>query len=232
MSDPPKPTVTTPQTRRARRFGPDVFKPISKDHAAAIGYVAAHWSAVELSITFLAERLSGMSKYAAGAVLLNTPHLGQLNIIEVWLNLLGNDLYLAEWKFIRVEIDRIRPLRNQIVHCEWNVSGDDHYIHYAKAKTFYTLRFEPVTAEEMNKLADECTLLCDRLGIFSYNLMVANASKAINVPNPPGLARNLIPRPTTPFQPPKQRTPRLSSAQKRKAREAAGSAFSEKVEEA
>lgn len=232
MSDPPKLSGTTPQTRRARRFGPDIFKPISKDHAAAIGYVAAHWSAVELSIASLAERLSGMGKYAAGAVLLNTPHLGQLNIVDVWLNLLGSDLHLAEWALIRKEIERLRPLRNQIVHCEWNVSGDDHYIHYAKAKTFYTLRFETVTADELNKVADECTLLCDSISVFSYNLMVIRASQPINAPNPPGLARNLVPKPTTPFQPPKRRVPRPSSAEKRKAREAAASALREAPDKA
>jgi hypothetical protein len=167
---------------------PAIFPPIKKDHAAALGYVAAHWSLVEEHQKYLISSLLGLQPLPGHAVTAEISVLQRLYAIEALVGLTGNKEWITEWSQIVTETNRLRPLRNNAVHAIWHVVGDEHWGMRVKAKGRVSVTFGATPTADLAGLSDEILALEDRIAKFTYKVVIGGASEILKQPSPPGHA--------------------------------------------
>lgn len=209
---------------------PEVFPPVSEEHAAAIGYVAIQWSAVEMAVKHLIGSLLRLPPPAHQAVTAELPLMLAADMITVLLSLTGNAVWIKGWNRLRIEFERLRPLRNDAIHSEWQASGDEHYMLRFKAKgARLTVKFQAIPTKDLDQLADDCLSLAENMAQFYRTVLTQRAPDIVLMTYPPGQ-----PQPPFPFHTPKSKAPspgqtasrprrpkKLSSAQKRAKRDGA-----------
>jgi hypothetical protein len=89
--------MANPPRRRARLNDPNVFPLVSETHAAAIGYVAIQWSAVEGALAGLVGHLLKIEGPAARALTDDRSAFAILNMATVLINLSGDTQAISEW---------------------------------------------------------------------------------------------------------------------------------------
>ncbi len=201
---------------------PDFFPLVTEEHAAAIGYVALRWSEVEgIVATFLSELLN-LNFVVGDCLTAELPALTLLNLVTVMISLTANPQWIASWRKLELEYERIRPLRNDAIHGEWHSTPQGHVAFRKSAKRKLHLRAEWISDKTLNTLSDDCLGLFE--DILKFISVVCNGPKGetgpdlLRLPIPPG--SNQAPTPAKPKKVP--RPPKLSAAQKRKAREIDG----------
>jgi len=113
---------------------PEIFPPIKPDHAAAIGYVAAHWSLVEEHLAFIIYSLLGLQAIPGHAVTAELSTLQRISTISAFVSLTGNQAWIDTWDDITKTLDNLRNRRNDAVHSTWRVVGPEHWHMRVKAK--------------------------------------------------------------------------------------------------
>jgi hypothetical protein len=196
------------------------FPPIKPEHAQAIGYVAAHWSFVEEALAGAISFLLQLPPTTRAAVTAEISTMNRMTIIRALVEASGDAELLSEWDILRVEIDRLRVRRNDVVHAVWEVVEPGHYAKRIKAKSKLKIEFGPVPTDELMHLSAEILELADKLVSFISGVIFSEAPKRLTdylLPMPQNLPPAPPPSPATP----KVKRPRaLSAAQRRqKARE-------------
>jgi hypothetical protein len=193
---------------------PNIFPPISKEHAAAIGHVAANWSLIEGQTANLTYNLLSLHAPAGHAV---TAEMGMIQsgyLVKALIALTGNEAWIIEWDEIAVVLEDLRNRRNDAVHSEWSVHADEHFGLRRKAKGRVRVTLTPMPTRTLEGLVREIKALEDRMARFSYVVIVGGAPALINRLDPPGL---LLPPPPSRARPRsrKQNAPVRTRALKR-----------------
>jgi hypothetical protein len=120
--------VGAPQTSRARRVclggtqagekntmtRPLLFPPITSEHAAAIGYVAAHWSLIEEFLATLMYQLIGLHRIPGQVITAEASFIQRIATITALINLTGNAKWIEDWQDIAKVLDGLRTRRNEL----------------------------------------------------------------------------------------------------------------------
>ena len=106
---------------------------VSETHAAAIGYVAIQWSAVEGALAGLVGHLLKIEGPAARALTDDRSAFAILNMATVLINLSGDTQAISEWGSLSARHEALRPQRNDALHAEWQVSGGNHSVNAGHA---------------------------------------------------------------------------------------------------
>lgn len=162
---------------------PDKFE-IKKDHAAAIGYVAIHWSLVEDHIAWLIYNLLGLQTMPGLAMTAELPTMQRLVLVRTLINLTGNPTWAAKWAEISNEADRLRAERNNIVHAIWI---DRDVTNRVKAKGKVDFQQSQMKTPEITAKANEILALSQKLALFNIEVISNGAAKILrqrNLPEP------------------------------------------------
>ncbi len=191
-----------------------LFPPIKPDHAAAIGYVAAHWSMVEQQLAFIIYEMLHLHTILGWATTAELTTLRRINTISAFVNLTGEKAWIDAWADIAVTLDDLRNRRNDAVHSLWEPVGPGHFRMRIKAKGRLSIKQGPVTTPVLSALADEILDLLERLGEFTFTISAHDAWKIINQLSPPGWPTPLpAPSPSPKAQP---RNPKRERQQRRR----------------
>jgi len=204
--------------RRARLDSPEIFPLVSEEHAAAIGYVAIRWAEVEAAMNHLVAILLQIDGPAAHALTADRPGVAVSNLVNVLMHLSGDIDAINEWKNLSSRYEKLRPLRNDAIHAEWQVSGNNHMALRRKPKAGTLFSFKAIETSSLNHLSDAALEFAEELVSFvSRTILPRGIPKKVVSLYPPGLyeMQPLLAHPTKPTPPPNRRSPKLSSAQKR-----------------
>jgi hypothetical protein len=163
-----------------------LFPPISADHAAAIGYVAAHWSLIEEMLGVMLYQAISLHTIPGYAVIAEISTLQRLNMISALLNLTGNKNWTDAWSDLSVAMDALRNRRNDAIHSTWQVAGPEHFRTRMKAKGKLSITRGIVTTAELNQLSEDLLDMFWELTQFWVKLLQAGVGKIINQYHPPG----------------------------------------------
>src|SRR5271169_6264090 len=89
-----------------------LFPPIKPDHAAAIGYVAAHWSLVEQQLGFMIYSLLDLHTIPGWAATAELTMLQRIHTISAFVNLTGNETWINTRNNLALILDDLRNRRN------------------------------------------------------------------------------------------------------------------------
>jgi hypothetical protein len=198
---------------------PLLFPPISTEHAAALGYVAAHWSLIEEFLGTLQYQLLGLHAIPGHAATAEVSTLQRIGTISALLNLTGKKEWIEEWEDIIVILDNLRNRRNDAIHSTWMMVGLDHRYTRRKARGRLTVKGGTMKSEDLVQLSEEMLDLFWKLTEFTVPLLQAGVSKIINQFHPPGWPVSILasnsqaPDPSPKSQP---RNPRRVRKQRRK----------------
>jgi hypothetical protein len=165
---------------------PEIFPPIKPDHAAAIGYVAAHWSLVEEHLAFIIYSLLGLQAIPGHAVTAELSTLQRISTISAFVSLTGNQAWIDTWDDITKTLDNLRNRRNDAVHSTWRVVGPEHWHMRVKAKGRVSIKQGAISTTSLMSLSNEILDLEDRIAKLTHTLLSADAGKIINQLHPPG----------------------------------------------
>jgi hypothetical protein len=213
--------MTMPQpNRRARLNNPEIFPMVSEGHAAAIGYVAMQWSAVEDALVPLIGALLGIERLATHILIGGRPTPSVLDVVSALIQLSGEAQAISDWKSFRRRLDEARPLRNDAIHAEWRPVGSATYALRAKITNRLTLSFVPISTDRLNALADQLLTLAEDIVRFASGLRERRIAAMVTSNLPPGAYATPSRAPNS--QPNDAQTPvprprKQSSAQKRAA---------------
>ena len=164
MADPP------PQRRDPTRWY-DLAKPISKEHAAAIGYVVVNWSLAQEWQTQILILLLGTAGEAGHAVTAELAELQKVSVGRAILIHARRQEWLDEWDEITRGMNDLRNLRNDIVHGFWGVNTEGiHFYERVRASGHVTKRAPDFSADDLSKLSDKIVDLADRFIQFHAEL--------------------------------------------------------------
>jgi len=206
---------------------PDVFPPITPTFAAAIGYVAAHWSLVEEQQACIAYNLLSLTQLTGLAVTADLGAMQREKLIQTLLALVSKPELEDEWSALIIKTAELRLRRNDAIHSVWRVVGTGHQGYRVKAKERLSITFDPMPITELKDLSDQILALDSRLTKFANNVLISGAAKILTDPLLPlpqrPQAQALFPKPLTRIHTPKrERKLRRRSAQKMKARKEPG----------
>jgi hypothetical protein len=186
----------TIRDRHPYKRDPTMFPPIKPDHAQAIGYVAAHWSLVEESLTVVIGFLLRLPQTVREALTAEINTLNRTLIISALLEVGADQELLDEWHLLRREFDDLRVRRNDVVHAAWRVVEPGHYSKRIKARSKFKVEFKPVATEELAKLSKEIVEFADKMVSLISGIIFSNV--------PERLADHLVAVPGTPMIPRRQ----------------------------
>ncbi len=196
----------------------DIFPRPSAEHAAALGYVAYHWTLVEGQLAYAITVLLGLHNHAGNAVTAELPMMARTNLAHTLIGLTGNVNLIEEWRLIETDLNAARAERNDMIHGVWEVVGNEHLRTRTKAKQRITVSVVSVSTAQLNELCERIHDLQQRIARITVLLARAEAYKTINQHDPPG-----PPLPST--QTSKSLSPdRIPKAQRKAARKAKASA--------
>jgi hypothetical protein len=138
------------------------FPQLSKDHAAALGQIAASWSMVEeycgLLITFLTEL-----EPVQFAVLSEISFQQRLSIISALIFETREQDLFDHWNDMLPTLDCLRIARNHLVHGEWRTLADSHLVYRVTARRRVQFKFVTATVEYMTELEGRIIDMVDQL---------------------------------------------------------------------
>jgi hypothetical protein len=165
---------------------PLLFPPITSEHAAAIGYVAAHWSLIEEFLATLMYQLIGLHRIPGQVITAEASFIQRIATITALINLTGNAKWIEDWQDIAKVLDGLRTRRNEVVHSAWSLVGSEHRSTRISAKGVLKFKYNTVETKELTQLSEEILDLYWRLTQFTVPLLQAGVSKIINQFHPPG----------------------------------------------
>lgn len=165
---------------------PNIFPPIRPEHAAAIGYVAAHWSLIEEHLAFLISNTLGLHAIPGWAVTAELSTIQRVNMISALIDLSGHPEWINEWAGIIATFENLRNRRNDAVHSTSQVVGPAHWTLRIKAKGRVSIKQGPVYTPALQRLSDEILELEERIAVFDYEVITGGIGKIINQLHPPG----------------------------------------------
>jgi hypothetical protein len=173
MSDFVKPRLSRTRFR-------ELFPALPKEHAAALGQVAASWSIVEAYCGQIIRCMYDTDGAAGHALVTEMPLLLRMSIIGTLINL-TRDAQLAEhWEGICPVMNTLRSQRNDAIHAQWEAQDEQAIIIRTKAKGRLIIRWEPVPVEELIELDGRIMELVDDLGWFVHRLARLGWMKAVS----------------------------------------------------
>lgn len=193
----------------------ELFPPISAEYAAAIGYVAAHWTFIEFQFAFLIYNLLGLHTIAGYAVTTEAGALQRLQILTTLIGLTGEEDWINEWGKIAKEFDALRNRRNDAVHAQWQPIGAEHWSMRIKARGQVTVTYGPVPIEDLKELSEKILVLEKMIVDIGSRLFKGGAKKIINQLHPPGPPLPKDPPPRNRAQIPKRERKRAQRAKAR-----------------
>ncbi len=198
--------------------------PVSDVIASLLGKIAANWTLTEAVMGHIITNLLNLPYYAGSALIAEMSSLARIQTIETLINLSGDKELIKLWMKIRIETNIVRALRNDAIHGQW-VRIDVQKISRVKAKGKYSHEFYTVEENDLEALVERIRWLADSMFKFFSRIHDKETYRFVTAATPPGIENlyqshgPLAPAPS-PIQAKKPlRPPKLSSAQKRKARE-------------
>ena len=166
---------------------PERFPPIKPEHAAAIGYVAAHWSLIEEQLGFIIYNLLGLHTIPGMTVTAELNTLPRIHLISALVGLTGKEDWIDRWGAIVTTLDGLRNRRNDAIHSTWQVVGSDHRsTRIKKAKRQMKITFEVLPTKALEGLSTEILALVGLIDELTLSLLQGGADKIINQFHPPG----------------------------------------------
>lgn len=140
----------------------EVVPPLPKDHAAALGQVAANWSAIDaycaLIIAFWLD-----IEHVREAVTAELSLMQKIGIITALAYETRDQRLVDHWQDMLTNLDRLRVTRNDAVHGEWRDVGGEHYLATITAKRRVSFKFRPFSTQELLALESEMLGMLDQL---------------------------------------------------------------------
>jgi hypothetical protein len=165
---------------------PERFPPIKPEHAAAIGYVAAHWSLIEEQLGFIIYNLLDLHTIPGMAVTAELNTLQRMHLINALVSLTDKEDWIDRWGAIANTLDGLRNRRNDAIHSTWRVVGPDHWGTRIKAKGQVKIKSEMLPTKALEDLSTEILALVGQIDELALSLLQGGAGKIINQFHPPG----------------------------------------------
>jgi hypothetical protein len=170
------------------------FRYLSVKQAAAIGYVAAHWSDVEAQIIRILGHLIDPHTPAVGwAVSVEMTFLQRIAAVRTLLEE-SRDFDLVEaWDAIKDRLDFLRGKRNDVIHSMWSGGTPPVYMRY-KARGRIRITIGSIDIDDLHRLSEDTLKAYDLLCDFQDNLRERRAFEIIRTQSAkphrdPGLSR-------------------------------------------
>jgi hypothetical protein len=148
-------------------------------HAAALGQVAASWSLVEDYCRLIIQLLIDLENEPGHAVTAEMSLIQRMNTISALTHCFRDHDLLSHWEDIRSIADDLRSRRNDVVHAQWQLSGDQNIMIRVKARSQVKVRWEPVPTETLIQLEKEITDLVDDLAWFQFQTAKRGLKKGL-----------------------------------------------------
>jgi hypothetical protein len=165
---------------------PLLFPPITPEHAAAIGYVAVHWSLIEEFLGTLLYQLIGLHKIPGQAVTAEISYLQRVGTITALVKLTGKAEWITAWEDIIPILDDLRIRRNDAIHSAWSLVGSEHRKSSVRARGELKFKYETMHTSKLKDLSEEILDLYWKLTQFTVPLLQAGINKIVNQFRPPG----------------------------------------------
>lgn len=188
---------------------------ITRDHAAAIGYVVTNWGLVEARLAQTIGILLGTNSMPTYAITAETTSEARMQVITTLVNLAGRPLWKATWKGLASDLRALRTMRNDLVHAEWRGTQNALMPNTAtrvKARGGRVeIRLHFPSTRTLREMAESIAGLEDRLAVFQGALFLGDAASLIanpdraSAPDPQGRAAT----PSRPERIPKRELKRL-----------------------
>lgn len=144
---------------------------IGADHAAAIGYVAVHWTLAQTWQAQIIQLMLGIVSDAGDAITAELSEQQRTEIIRTLLVRARHQEWLDEWDEIVRFATPLRNLRNDVIHSQWHANaGGEHSFYRLRAKGKLVIRSEKISAEQINELSERILQLVNKLIDFFYLL--------------------------------------------------------------
>jgi hypothetical protein len=147
------------------------IRPVSPEHAAAIGYVAIYWSLVENSLGDMVGVLLGIGvPEVSHSITAELSTLAKAAMIRSLIDFVQNQEWLDEWDAIATRLNNLRNRRNDVIHSYWENNKEGVSIG-VRTKARGTVKFLVVKedaadlgvfSEELIDLADVILDFCDK----------------------------------------------------------------------
>ena len=177
-------------TKAPRSFGndPDVFPQITADFAAALGYVARNWANVESILAYLICEMLGLNFRAAVIVTAEMSSMARIDLISALLFETRHQDWLDLWDGVKPELQRLRAIRNELVHATWDVVGDEHAQFYVRARNRTINKHAKFKSDDLVEVADQIAIVSDDLATRLYSILPQVAAElSANSPTLPPL---------------------------------------------
>ena len=130
------------------------------------------WAQVEGRIAFVAAGLLGIGhSYASEALTAELSSASRFRLAKLALDEVRHRLWLDEWESISGEFERLQALRNDVVHGEWSVVGNSHWLRRVRAIKSVRIRSAEFSTRQLEKMVLEIRKLNDALAEFSATVL-------------------------------------------------------------
>lgn len=162
---------------------------ITRDHAAAIGYVVTNWGLVEARLAQTIGILLGTNSMPTHAITAERSSADRMQMIFTLLRLAGNEVWLVRWQRLAAELETLRTQRNDIVHAEWR--GTEYALMpnvatRVKARGRVKIELHIPSTKQVGDLSEAIAAVADRLAAFEAKLFNGGAAAMIGATIPTG----------------------------------------------
>lgn len=166
----------------------NIFPPITQKHAQAIGYLVTEWAIVDGILSVLIATLLRSNTEVTHAVSAEMSPLHRFNTITALLYATREQEWVDEWISVSAPFERLRIVRNDVVHSSWHVVHPSHWSYRATARGKVTIKFVELSTERVNQTTEEIKSLSASLVAFNYNVAVPAAKTLAQSPIKPPLS--------------------------------------------
>jgi hypothetical protein len=146
------------------------FPPLEKDHAAALGQVAASWSILEGFCEGIIHFLLDLDGELRFAVTGEMSYLAQINTVGAMLFAARDQELFDHWSDLTGIMNKLRTQRNDLIHGQWEPGLFETALSRAKARGRVRLTKRTVTVAEIIDLETRIIDAVDQLAWFSHQI--------------------------------------------------------------
>lgn len=202
---------------------------LNSEMAAAIGRVAASWTALETSTMILLDGMVGIPANVLAIMISETSFIHKMSIVTSLIHHSRNPDWFNKWEVIEKKIEVLRNKRNDIIHGHWGKMDDGSVMTIrlkSKRKFAPELTLRPI--DGVKQVTADILLTLVEFNDFTSEIFAADIQGVLKNPQGPALDRTQSPNARAQNQARAQKKakrqapqgPKLSSAQKRTLREA------------
>ncbi len=139
-------------------------------HAQALGYMTAHWTALDITLHTFISILMGLHGDASFVPAIDLSSMQRFAMIRAFLWEVREQEWIDEWDDIKPRFEALRALRNDAVHGSWNNTDSTYEVFRVSARERVSKRFIPFSTERLNKLTEDIIALYIEIDEFTFRV--------------------------------------------------------------